>query len=195
MWCCMTWAVRVGYKAIEVASGADKTPGIVAAEATGVRRKWGGGEIRSRVTRQGNSWVVDGQSPYASQYNSPASSSFPTPNAQSATKSPYTNGSAASYGLGIAPDTPGSRQSYTSQRQGSALSAAGVPLPSTPDVHASSSSSPFPPSPMPSSTFSVSPYSQYVPNSASANGSFAVPSGSNPAGPPRHVRTESKKDD
>jgi len=76
VWCCMGWAIRVGYKAVEVASGADKTPGIVAAEASGAKRKWGGGELRSRVTRQGSGWVVEGGSPYGSYASTPVVPAF-----------------------------------------------------------------------------------------------------------------------
>lgn len=70
---CTSYFLRVTVRAIEAVSGADSTPGIVAAETTGVKRKWGGGLLRARpsastgrVVRQGNAWVVEGAaSPYS----------------------------------------------------------------------------------------------------------------------------------
>ncbi|KAG1735355.1 endoplasmic reticulum vesicle transporter-domain-containing protein [Suillus paluster] len=88
---CATYFVRVAIRAADAVSGADTTPGIVAAEATGVKRKWAGGQLRVRsaaqnsgnVVRQGAGWVVEGSSsPYASYANTPASAGF-------ATQSPY----------------------------------------------------------------------------------------------------------
>lgn len=194
IWCCMTWTVRAGYKAIDVVSGADRTPGIVAAEATGVKRKWGGGEIRSRVTRQGSGWVVDSDSPYASQWNTPATATFPSPGLPTTPNSPYTNGSTqSSYGLGISSPAFGPRPQYGNHRPGSVNinNVAGAPLSSA--------------------TYPASPYSQYSPNTEklspseqqtspgvsvhSPNLSTGLPSQGSPAGPPKHIRTESKKDD
>jgi len=66
---CMGYAIRVTNRAVEVVSGsADGSGGIVAAESSGVRvglrAKWGGGELRSRVVKsaipQGSGWTVDG---------------------------------------------------------------------------------------------------------------------------------------
>ena len=77
-------------------SGADSSAGIVAASTTGVkvgrglRSKWGGSELRSRVggkaLRQGNGWVVEGSDGYASYAGTPTSNGFSTPgySAQSA---------------------------------------------------------------------------------------------------------------
>jgi len=65
----MGYALRITRRAVEVVSGADQTPGIVAAESSGVkaglRSKWGGGELRARpqsgrMVRQGNGWVLEG---------------------------------------------------------------------------------------------------------------------------------------
>jgi hypothetical protein len=94
----MGYAIRITTRAVEVVSGADSTPGIVAAESTGVkaglRAKWGGGELRSRpqsgrMVRQGNGWVLEGStggvSPYASYAPTPVSASF----ASSGMPSPY----------------------------------------------------------------------------------------------------------
>ncbi|THH31202.1 hypothetical protein EUX98_g2981 [Antrodiella citrinella] len=53
---CMGYAVKITSRAVDVVSGADRQQGLVAAEATGVgasiRKKWGGGELRSRVVSQ-----------------------------------------------------------------------------------------------------------------------------------------------
>lgn len=82
---CAQYFVRVAIRAADAVSGADTTPGIVAAEASGVKRKWAGGQLRVRstaqnstnVVRQGPGWVVEGSSsPYASYVNTPASSGF-----------------------------------------------------------------------------------------------------------------------
>ncbi|KAI0090214.1 DUF1692-domain-containing protein [Irpex rosettiformis] len=96
---CMGYAVRIGSHAMDVVTGADKTPGIVAAEASGVgRRKWQGGELRPRVVRQGNGWTVEGGSPYGSYAGTPVSGGFSSPS------SPYLgagNGSSTPAGLGL----------------------------------------------------------------------------------------------
>ncbi|KAG2032149.1 endoplasmic reticulum vesicle transporter-domain-containing protein [Suillus americanus] len=82
---CAQYFVRVAIRAADAVSGADATPGLVAAEATGVKRKWAGGQLRVRstaqnstnVARQGPGWVVEGSSsPYASYANTPASGGF-----------------------------------------------------------------------------------------------------------------------
>lgn len=111
----MGWAIKVGEKAVDVASGADKTAGIVAAESSSVKKRsgWGGGELRTRVTRQGGGWTVDGSSPYGSYANTPMSTNFapsPTLSTHSASNSlsgftgyapnGATNGGAG-YGLGL----------------------------------------------------------------------------------------------
>ncbi|EDR04049.1 endoplasmic reticulum-derived transport vesicle ERV46 [Laccaria bicolor S238N-H82] len=63
---CMGYAIRITTRAVEVVSGADQTPGIVAAEASGakvgLRSKWGGGELRARpntgkMVPQGNYYL------------------------------------------------------------------------------------------------------------------------------------------
>jgi len=83
----MGYAIRITTRAVEVVSGADQTPGIVAAESSGVkvglRGKWGGSELRPRpmggkLVPQGSGWVMEGGggSPYSS-YN--PGSGFPSP--------------------------------------------------------------------------------------------------------------------
>ncbi|OBZ72380.1 ER-derived vesicles protein ERV41 [Grifola frondosa] len=101
---CMGYAVKITTHAVEAVSGADKTQGIVAAEATGIsaniRKKFGSADLRlrsgssgSRVVRQGTGWAVEGGSPYGSYASTPVSTAF-------ANSSPFTpsfpaNGSAA----------------------------------------------------------------------------------------------------
>lgn len=96
----MGYAVRISSHAIDVVTGADKTPGIVAAEATGAgRKKWSGGELRSRVVRQGSGWTVDGGSPYGSYNSTPVAGGFSSPG------SPYFSNPVVSNST---PGTPGS---------------------------------------------------------------------------------------
>lgn len=102
---CMGYAIRITTRAVEVVSGADQTPGIVAAESSGVkvglRAKWGGGELRSRpgggkLVPQGSGWVMEGggTSPYSSYSNTPSGfpspSGLPSPSPYSATSAPST---------------------------------------------------------------------------------------------------------
>ena len=79
---CVSYAVRIGTKAIDVVTGTDPSSGLVpptATKATGARSKWTGGDIRARgkvsdpvrVVQQGSGWVVEKDSPYGSPYNSP----------------------------------------------------------------------------------------------------------------------------
>ncbi|EJD06811.1 DUF1692-domain-containing protein [Fomitiporia mediterranea MF3/22] len=125
VWCCAGWAFRISSKAIDVVSGADRAPGIVAAEATGAstKRKWGGGELRARVARQGNGWVVDGGSPYGSYASTPVGSAF-SPN-----PAPFSSGGG---GGGSTLNTPGlyspaTAQSPYARAPGSATGANGGP--------------------------------------------------------------------
>lgn len=90
---CVSYAVRVGAKAIDVVTGTDQSSGLVPptpTKVTGARSKWTGGDIRARgkgpgstrVVQQGNGWVVEKDSPYGSPYDSPylgASNSLPSP--------------------------------------------------------------------------------------------------------------------
>ncbi|KAH7928313.1 DUF1692-domain-containing protein [Leucogyrophana mollusca] len=121
---CASYFLRVTVRAVEAVSGADATPGLVAAEATGVRRKWTGGHLRARsnaqnntgrVIRQGSGWVVEGSSsPYASYANTPVSGGFapqsPFPNSpylSSPAPPPSAPGTPRGVGLGLAPSTFG----------------------------------------------------------------------------------------
>jgi hypothetical protein len=76
---CMGYAVRIGVKAVEVVTGRDDVISATPVQASGVKRKWVGGELRSRgkngsisrVVQQGNGWVVEKDSPYGSPVASP----------------------------------------------------------------------------------------------------------------------------
>lgn len=68
VWVCTGWAVKVSSKVGEVVTGPDKTPGIVAAEATGVKTRWVGGDLRSRANA--------GSTPYNSYPGTPLSATF-----------------------------------------------------------------------------------------------------------------------
>jgi len=91
---CVSYAVRVGVKAIDVVTGTDQSSGLVPPTPTkvsGARSKWTGGDLRARgkgpgstrVVQQGNGWVVEKDSPYGSPYNSPylgtSNSALPSP--------------------------------------------------------------------------------------------------------------------
>ncbi|KAG8213457.1 endoplasmic reticulum vesicle transporter-domain-containing protein [Butyriboletus roseoflavus] len=118
---CTSYFLRVTVRAIEAVSGADSTPGIVAAESTGVKRKWAGGSLRARpnansgrVVRQGNGWVVEGAgtpySPTPAQGGFGPPSPYPYTPFSSATLGPPPPPSASAsttYGPGSVPSTPG----------------------------------------------------------------------------------------
>lgn len=71
VWVCTGWSIKVGGKVIEVVAGPDKTQGIVAAEATGVKKRWGAGDLRSRPN-------AGASSPYGTPYGTtPVSATFP----------------------------------------------------------------------------------------------------------------------
>jgi hypothetical protein len=131
---CMGYAIRITTRAVEVVSGADSSPGIVAAEASGVkvglRAKWGGTELRARakLVPQGNGWTVEGSSPglapsSASPYSagyagtpttagmySPGFSVPATPNPYSVPATPHST-TTSSFGP---PPTPGMARSASS---------------------------------------------------------------------------------
>jgi endoplasmic reticulum-Golgi intermediate compartment protein 2 len=150
---CMGYAVRFGVKAIEVVTGKEDVISAAPVQASGVRRKWVGGELRSRgkngsisrVVQQGNGWVVEKDSPYGSPVASPTS--------------PYTNGtmptfgppSAGSAGLKIPPahnrSTSHGSGSLTSSIRHSQTPSYGGPPPISPYTPSSyTSRSPYTPS-------------------------------------------------
>ncbi|KIJ94995.1 hypothetical protein K443DRAFT_11693 [Laccaria amethystina LaAM-08-1] len=75
---------------LEVVSGSDQMPGIVATQASrakvGLRSKWGGGELQAlpksgqMTPIHGSGWVLEGSStsPYAIYANTPLAGGFPT---------------------------------------------------------------------------------------------------------------------
>jgi hypothetical protein len=128
---CTGYAIRITTRAVEVVSGADQTPGIVAAETSGakvgLRAKWGGASLRSRpksarMVPQGGGWVLEGNNdsptPYPSTPNGAGGLLTPA-SAATVAQSPYLTttlppsmpptpapGSGMAYGLGV-PSTPG----------------------------------------------------------------------------------------
>ncbi|KAH8118186.1 DUF1692-domain-containing protein [Phellopilus nigrolimitatus] len=191
VWCCAGWAFRISAKAIDVVSGADRSPGIVAAEASGAaKRKWGGSAVRSRVARQGSGWVVEGGSPYGSYAGTPVSAGFgspfphsPVPSSAPGFAQPGAAGGANGYGLGI-----GAGPSFAAAQQ-QQQHRNGGPLPPTPNP--ASPYSAFPGSPNAGSYFQ-----NHNPLSPSAYG-LNSPLPQSPLGPPQRKisgRDEKKVD-
>ena len=176
----MGYAIRITTRAVEVVSGADQTPGLVAAESSGVkvglRAKWGGSELRARpgsnkLVPQGSGWVMEGgsNSAYSSYNNTPLLSGFPS---SSGLPSPYIN-SGTSAPTTPHPGTPGSiGLGYPSSPFG--------PTPSPGGIRASASLGPSPRTPGPvARTTSGSIYSPLSPPQSSAldpNDPIVVPS-------------------
>ncbi|CCL99926.1 uncharacterized protein FIBRA_01951 [Fibroporia radiculosa] len=99
---CMGYAVRVGTRAVEAATGVDRSQGIVAAEASGVgigiRKRFGSADLRlragpnaSNIIRSGPGWVVEGGSPYGSYAGTPVSGGFPSPSTGGYPTSPFSS--------------------------------------------------------------------------------------------------------
>lgn len=105
----MGYAVRITSHAVDVVTGADKTAGIVAAEASGAgRKKWGGGELRSRAGRTGGAWTPEGGSPYGSYAGTPTtgfaqlgSPYLSSPYGGNGATTPGAQAQGAGYGLGL----------------------------------------------------------------------------------------------
>jgi len=163
---CMGYVVKITSHAVDVVSGADKTPGIVAAEATGVgaglRKKWGGGELRSRVVRQGSGWAVEGGSAYSSYANSPVGGTFSSPSSPYAS-SPYSaNGTHTPMTGG--PNSPNTAHAGGGYGLGLNSPSLGPP-PSAPSSAMASS--------FPTGATVGSPYLPSSPNPPPANGQYA----------------------
>ncbi|KAI6035703.1 endoplasmic reticulum vesicle transporter-domain-containing protein [Pisolithus marmoratus] len=84
---CASYFLRVTVRAVEAVSGTNNAPGIVAAEATGVRKRWTGASLRARTSSSRNSWIAEGSggmtplpsSSYAASYSTtPVSAAFAT---------------------------------------------------------------------------------------------------------------------
>ncbi|KAL4062169.1 endoplasmic reticulum vesicle transporter-domain-containing protein [Scleroderma citrinum] len=104
---CASYFLRVTVRAVEAVSGSNNTSGIVAAEATGVRKRWTGSTLRARPTTNRASWIAEGSpspSPYASYATTTASPGFPSQNTYP--YSPYLSASAALPQTGSVPPTP-----------------------------------------------------------------------------------------
>ncbi|KAG6844093.1 hypothetical protein H0H87_009883 [Tephrocybe sp. NHM501043] len=201
---CMGYAIRITTRAVEVVSGADAAPGIVAAESTGVkiglRQKWGGSELRARtgkMIRQGSGWVLDGSdSPVYSSYSgTPTSNGFPTgpptsafvtspgfqvpptPSSIPIPPTPQSAGFQSPSAFGPAPGTPGANGVRSS-----VLSPAWTPAPRTPHT-----SPPIPPPASVPSTPGV--YATFPPTPGPNGNGFTV------GPPPRRSPSAPKKDD
>lgn len=185
VWCCAGWAFRISSKAIDVVSGADRSPGLVAAEATGtsIKKKWGGGELRARVTRQGAGWTVEGDSsPYASYVGTPVTGTGPgfpppySPYAQAplTPHTPYSNVHTPAHGT--APPSALPSGVDAASLNGGAYAGLGLPSPS---VFATQQGGTLPPS----------PYGVYPPTPNPSTPSFGPQS---PPGPPRRIPSKDK---
>ncbi|KAJ2926847.1 hypothetical protein H1R20_g10243, partial [Candolleomyces eurysporus] len=193
---CTSYAIRITTRAVEVVSGADQSPGIVAAESSGVkvglRAKWGGSELRARP---GASSRAGWASPYAG--TTPITGSYgamPSPYLSSnvysnpTTPNPATPHSSIGLGYPAVPPTPGSIRTSASlgpppmrtPSYGSGNNGAGSPSLAPPP------SSPLPPGSVPStpSAYATFPAS---PNPTNGNG-FQM-------GPPPPRKGGPKKDD
>ncbi|KAI0648650.1 DUF1692-domain-containing protein [Trametes meyenii] len=217
---CMGYAVKITGHAVDAVTGADKTSGLVAAESSSVsnlRKRFGSGDLRlrpaNRVIRQGNSWVVDGGSPYGSYAGTPVSAGFGSPHSN-AVPSPYspsfssspnpvpTTPGSASYGLGIGSPMLGPRSATASSRPTSLV--AGTP--GSPFPTAATAGSPYTPngSGLLSAPGTPGLYAHFPPTPNTANGhgagGFATQQGGGPP-PPRRVTSNgsanghAKKDD
>ena len=81
VWVCTGWTIKVGSKVTEAVTGPDRTQGIVAAEASGVKRRWGGGDLRARPNATGsqyNSYANTPMSATFSHASTPMGNFFPT---------------------------------------------------------------------------------------------------------------------
>jgi hypothetical protein len=159
----MGYAIRITSRAVDVVSGADQTPGIVAAEASGakvgLRNKWGGGMLRARASegrigQQGHGWMRDDlSSPYASYVNTPATAAFCSPGANSLgvpSPSPFSPSSvpssSANPGLGfgshiVHPPSPALRSPGPSPRPSTSNDSQGPPYHSASPLPTSSTHS------------------------------------------------------
>ncbi|KAI6155774.1 endoplasmic reticulum vesicle transporter-domain-containing protein [Pisolithus tinctorius] len=100
---CASYFLRVTVRAVEAVSGTNNTSGIVAAEATGIRKRWTGGNLRARTSSSRNSWIAESSggitplpsSSYAANYSTtPVSAGFATQQA-SYPYSPYLSAQAS----------------------------------------------------------------------------------------------------
>lgn len=149
VWVCMGWTIKVGSKVTEVVVGPDKTPGIVAAEASGVKKRWSGGQLRSRPNAGGSAYSSYANTPISASFShagTPAQNYFPT---ASQPGTPYS----ASFSTASRPPPPPSAGGGLSAHMHTPGGSPFIPPP--PPPHATS---PFPPSPLPGANgFPTSP--------------------------------------
>ncbi|KIJ52477.1 hypothetical protein M422DRAFT_26067 [Sphaerobolus stellatus SS14] len=149
IWVCTRWSIKVGSKVTEVVVGPDKTPGIVAAEASGVKKRWGGGELRARPNA-GNA------SPYSSYAGTPVNSTFsnagtPVGSFFPSSAGPYSPASPYTGSAQHSPYLPPGSPHASSPFPPSPLPGANG-FPSGPPPHVNGNGSTFPPSPGPRNT-------------------------------------------
>ena len=104
---CASYFLRVTVRAVKAVSGSNNTSGIVAAEATGVRKRWTGGTLRARPVPNRTSWIAEGApspSPSYASYATTASPGFPSQNAYP--YSPYLSTLSGLPQTGSVPPTP-----------------------------------------------------------------------------------------
>ncbi|KAL4250946.1 Endoplasmic reticulum-Golgi intermediate compartment protein [Abortiporus biennis] len=190
---CMGYAVKITTHAVEAVSGGDKSSDLVAAEATGagLRKKWGGGELRSRAAVKPG-WIAEGGSPYASYANTPVSGTFSIPSSPYLNNIPYTP-SNGTYGATLSPNPAVQGSGYglglTGTRSpsfGPSTSPRLQPLPMSPAI--SGTGSQYTPS-VPSAPTTPNIYSVFPPTPNPANGPNGFPRsppvpGSSPSMPP-----------
>jgi hypothetical protein len=190
---CTGYAIRVTARAVEVVTGLDKSEGLVAANATGVkaglRQKWGGNSIRPRNTAgrmvpQGTGWVLDGSgSPYGGYGNTPATSVFSPQSSYLNSASPGLAPPAPlpgtpSIGLGISPTPFGSAAAPPPPPPPRPPRSPGIGSPGVPTAAASySPHSVASPRPLPGAPA----YAHFPPTPNAANGGEFSPALSSPA--------------
>ncbi|TFK21476.1 endoplasmic reticulum-golgi intermediate compartment protein 2 [Coprinopsis marcescibilis] len=153
---CTSYAIRITTRAVEVVSGVDQSPGLVAAESSGVkvglRAKWGGSDLRSRTAasnRLSGNWTPS--SPYGGFPATPHTGSY------SAMPSPYLSSNLHTASI---PNTPNP-----------ATPGLGYPVPPTPGAGSiRTAASLGPPQRTPSGTYPGSP----LPSGLSAGGDGLV---------------------
>ncbi|KAL1698615.1 endoplasmic reticulum vesicle transporter-domain-containing protein [Schizophyllum commune] len=202
---CVSYALRVTTRAVEVVTGDVGGPALDTAEASGakvgLRAKFGGSELRarSRVVRQGSGWTVEGGSNYGG--GSVPASPFPgSPFSGGAPASPYVN---TPFTPSFGPRTPSGGSTFGPQgvrRQSSNLSGAQPPaspyVPASPYIPTPSSQyapSPYAGAPSPfvgSQQHLVSPQPSYeifppTPNPPNGGGGFASQQQAHPPKPPK----------
>lgn len=180
---CMGYAVRITTHAVDVVTGADKAP-VIVAEASGVRRKhWGSGELHQRVgAGRSSDWGSNQGSPYASYAGTPVAGGFASHPA-----SPFlsTSPNIPAYGLGLMPPSfgPSSPSLQTAATAGSPYT------PSAPSPYTPSMPSPYAPRSPPNTAGLYAPFPP-TPNPAVNGAGLGFPSAPPPPPPSGPSRRE-----